>query len=56
MGSLLIIGAHVTQNANDQQEMAPALAELAQRPEALGAVSAWRPITAIAARITWKSW
>ena len=38
MGSLLIIGAHVTQNANDQQEMAPALAELAQRPEALGAV------------------
>jgi transposase len=38
MGSLLIIGTHVTQHVNDQQEMEPALAELAQLPETLGAV------------------
>ena len=38
MGSLLIIGAHVTQNPNDKQEMEPAVAELAKRPETLGAV------------------
>jgi len=38
MGSLLIIGTHVTQPVNDQQEMKPALAELAQLPETLGAV------------------
>ena len=38
MGSLLIVGAHVTQNANDQPEMEPALAELAKRPETLGIV------------------
>jgi len=38
MGSLLIIGAHVTQNPNDQQEMEPAVAELAKLPKTLGAV------------------
>jgi hypothetical protein len=38
MGSLLIVGTHVTQNPNDQQEMEPAVAELAQLPESLGAV------------------
>ena len=38
MGSLLIVGAHVTQNANDKQEMEPALVELAKLPETLGAV------------------
>ncbi len=38
MGSLLIIGAHVTQNPNDKQEMEPAVAELAKLPETLGAV------------------
>ena len=38
MGSLLIIGTHVTQHVNDKQEMEPALAELAQLPETLGAV------------------
>ena len=38
MGSLLIIGTHVTQNTNDKQEMEPALAELAKRPERLGTV------------------
>jgi len=37
MGSLLIVGAHVTQNANDKQEMEPALVELAKLPETLGA-------------------
>ena len=38
MGSLLIVGTHVTQNPNDQQEREPALAKLAKRPEILGAV------------------
>ncbi len=38
MGSLLIVGTHVTQNTNDQQEMEPAVAELAKLPETLGAV------------------
>jgi len=38
MGSLLIVGTHVTQHANDQQEIEPALAELAKRPETLGTV------------------
>jgi len=38
MGSLLIVGTHVTQNPNDQQEMEPAVAELAKLPETLGAV------------------
>ena len=38
MGSLLIIGAHVTQHANDKQEIEPALAELAKLPERLGTV------------------
>jgi hypothetical protein len=38
MGSLLIVGTHVTQNSNDQQEMEPAVAERAKRPETLGAV------------------
>jgi transposase len=38
MGSLLIIGAHVTQHANDQQEIEPALAELAKLPERVGTV------------------
>ena len=38
MGSLLIIGAHVTPQGNDKQERAPALAELAKRPETWGAV------------------
>jgi len=38
MGSLLIVGTPVTQNPNDQQEMEPAVAELAQLPESLGAV------------------
>jgi hypothetical protein len=38
MGSRLIIGAHVTQNPNDKQEMEPAVAELAKLPETLGAV------------------
>lgn len=39
MGSLLIVGAHVTQNPNDKQEMEPALAEWAKLPETLGAVN-----------------
>jgi len=38
MGSRLIIGAHVTQPAKDQQEIEPALAELAKLPERLGTV------------------
>jgi transposase len=38
MGSLLIVGTHVTQNPNDQQEMEPAVAELAKLPKTLGAV------------------
>ena len=38
MGSLLIVGTHVTQNPNDKQEMEPAVAELAQLPASLGAV------------------
>jgi transposase len=38
MGSLLIVGTHVTQNPNDKQEMEPAVAELAKLPERLGAV------------------
>ena len=38
VGSLLIIGVHVTQNTNDKQEMEPALAELAKLPESLGTV------------------
>jgi transposase len=38
MGSLLIIGAHLTQNTNDKQEMEPALAELAKLPAMLGTV------------------
>ena len=38
MGSLLIVGTHVTQNPNDQQEMEPAVAELAKLPASLGAV------------------
>jgi transposase len=38
MGSLPIIGAHVTQHANDKQESEPALAELAKLPERLGTV------------------
>jgi transposase len=38
MGSLLIVGAQVTQNPNDQREMEPALAELAKLPETLGTV------------------
>jgi transposase len=38
MGSLLIVGTHVTQNPNDKQEMEPAVAELAKLPETLGAV------------------
>ena len=37
-GTLLIVGAHLTQNPNDQQEVEPALQELAKRPEALGSV------------------
>ena len=38
MGSLLIVGTHVTQHPNDPQEIEPALAELAKRPETLGTV------------------
>lgn len=38
MGSLLIIGTHVTQHPNDQQAMELAVAELAKLPETLGAV------------------
>jgi hypothetical protein len=38
MGSLLIVGAHLTQNTNDKQEMEPALAELATLPAMLGTV------------------
>ena len=37
-GTLLIVGAHLTQNANDKQEVGPALQELAKLPEALGSV------------------
>jgi transposase/transposase InsO family protein len=37
--SLLIVGAHLTQNANDKQEVGPALQELAKLPEALGSVA-----------------
>ena len=38
MGTLLIVGTHVTQNPNDKQEMEPAVAELAKLPERLGAI------------------
>jgi transposase len=38
MGSLLIIGAHLTQNTNDKQEMEPALVELTSLPACLGSV------------------
>ena len=37
--TLLSVGAHLTQNANDQQEVGPALQELAKLPEALGSVA-----------------
>lgn len=37
--TLLIVGAHLTQNANDKQEVGPALQELAKLPEALGSVA-----------------
>jgi hypothetical protein len=38
MGSLLIVGTHVSQNPNDKQEVGPALQELAKLPETLGSV------------------
>ena len=38
-GTLLVVGAHLTQNANDKQEVGPALQELAKLPEALGSVA-----------------
>jgi hypothetical protein len=38
LGSLLIVGTHVTQNPNDQPEVDPARVELAKRPETLGTV------------------
>jgi transposase len=38
VGSLLIIGAHVTQHPNDKQEIEPALAALAQLPTTLGVI------------------
>ncbi len=38
MGSLLIVGTHVTQHPNDPQAMELAVAELAKLPETLGAV------------------
>ena len=38
-GTLLIVGAHLTQNANDKQEVEPALQELAKLPEVLGSVA-----------------
>jgi len=36
--TMLIVGNHVSQNPNDQQEVEPALAELDQLPESLGKV------------------
>jgi len=38
MASLLIVGAPITQNANDKREVEPALQELAKLPDPLGAV------------------
>lgn len=38
MDTMLIVGNHVTQNPNDKQEVAPALAQLDQLPETLGNV------------------
>lgn len=37
--SLLIVAAHVTQNANDKREVEPALAALQELPESLGQVT-----------------
>lgn len=38
MDTMLIVGRHITQNANDKQEVEPALAELDKLPEELGKV------------------
>lgn len=38
MATLLIVGAHVTQQANDKQEVEPALQELVKLPDELGQV------------------
>jgi transposase len=38
VSSRLIVGAHLTQNPNDKQEMEPALAELATLPTCLGSI------------------
>ena len=38
IGTHLIVGHHVTQHANDKQEIEPALAKLGQLPEGLGTV------------------
>ena len=38
MATLLIVGAHVTQQANDKQEVEPALQEVAKLPDDLGQV------------------
>lgn len=37
-GSMLVVAAHVTQVANDKQQIAPVLAKIDQLPSALGAV------------------
>ncbi|MFO1431094.1 MAG: transposase [Candidatus Competibacteraceae bacterium] len=43
MATLLVVGAHVTQQANDKPEVEPALQELAKLPDELGQVdrAAW---------------
>jgi len=38
MATLLVVGAHVTQQANDKQEVEPALQEVAKLPDDLGQV------------------
>jgi len=38
MATLLVVGAPVTQHANDKQEVEPAVEELTKRPEDLGQV------------------
>jgi transposase len=39
MATMLIIGQHVSQNTNDKQEVAPALAVLANLPDSLGSIN-----------------
>jgi len=57
MGSLLIVGTHVTQNANDKQESRPGAGGTGEAAGDRGNGGSARPwITVFTARTTWKSW